>query len=107
MPRGKHCREAIFACPFNLERGTKPSLVRERQFGRHLNSHLGEGNCDLKVATRQWRADFRSEAFRCLAGPFGQVRRSGAFLLCPVSKVAAERKNSRLEELCGGATRSS
>ena len=30
-----------------------PSLVGERQFGRHLGDNLGEGNCESKVVSRQ------------------------------------------------------
>ena len=42
---------------------------------------MGEGNCESKIAARQWGVNFCREASRCLAGPSG----SGAGLSkkCP------------------------
>ena len=40
-------------------------------FGGILRDNLGEGNCESKIAARQWGVNFRCEASRCLAGPSG------------------------------------
>ena len=36
--------------------------------GGILRDNLGEGNCESKIAARQWGVNFRREASRCLAG---------------------------------------
>ena len=55
-----------------LKEAKKPSLGRERQFWRGiLRDNLREGNCESKIAARQWGVDFCREASRCLAGPSG------------------------------------
>ena len=39
--------------------------------GGILRDNLGEGNCESKIAARQWGVNFCREASRCLAGPSG------------------------------------
>ena len=46
-----------------------PSPVGERQLGGILGDDLGEGNCESKIVSRQWRDNFCPETSRCLAGP--------------------------------------
>ena len=41
--------------------------------GGILRSNFGEGNCESKIAARQWRVNFCREASRCLARPSGQL----------------------------------
>ena len=35
---------------------------------------MGEGNCESKIASRQWRVNFCRETSICLAGPSGQAQ---------------------------------
>ena len=41
--------------------------------GGILRDNLAEGNCESKIAARQWGVNFCREASRCLAGPSGLV----------------------------------
>ena len=54
-----------------LKEDKKPSLVGERQLGGILGDNLGEGNCESKIASRQWEDNFCRETSICLAGPCG------------------------------------
>ena len=85
MPRGKKCRETMFAAQLprnyphregNFQRRQKSPLLQGRGILRDI---LGEGNCESKIATRKWGVNFCREASRCLAGPSG---RSLGFLQC-------------------------
>ena len=77
MPRGKNCCETIFAAQLprnyphrggNFEEEKKPSLVGERgNVGGISRDKLGVGNCESKIAARQWRVNICREASRCLA----------------------------------------
>ena len=79
--RGKNCRGTTFCRSIEAQlpspRGQfwkktkRPLLWGERQFGRHLRDNLGGGNCESKLAARQWGDNFCLEASRCLAGPSG------------------------------------
>ena len=42
--------------------------------GGILRDNLGEGNCESKIAARQWGVNFCREASRCLAGPSGHYQ---------------------------------
>ena len=48
----------------------------ERQFGGILGDNLGEGNCESKIASRQWGDNFCRETSICLAGPLGKRKRT-------------------------------
>ena len=81
MSRDKNCREIIFVSQLsrnyphrggNFERGKMPSLVGERQCGRHLKRELRDFNCESKIVSRQWGVKFCRETSRCLAGPSGE-----------------------------------
>ena len=84
MPRGKNCRETIFAAqlPRNyphrggkFERGKKSPLLWGRGNLRGiLRDSLGQDNCESKIAAGQWGVNFCWEASRCLAGPAFSVR---------------------------------
>ena len=39
--------------------------------GGILGDNLGEGNCESKIASRQWGDNFCRETSICLAGPSG------------------------------------
>ena len=64
MSRGKNCRETIFVSRLsrnyphrgvNFERGLKKPLLWGRDsLGGILGDNLGEGNCESKIASRQW-----------------------------------------------------
>ena len=77
MPRGKNCRETIFAaqlprnCGVILKEETFPLLWGRGSLGGHLRENLDEGNRESKIAARQWGVKFCREASKCLA------RRSG------------------------------
>ena len=84
MPRSKNCRETIFAAQLprnliyphrraNFERRKKRALScgGEAIWGGILRDNLGEGNCESKIAARQWGVNFCCEASRCLARPSG------------------------------------
>ena len=66
MPRGKNCRETIFAAqlPPNaltagaiLKEETMSSIVGERQFGRHFKRQFGRGQLRVK----NWRETVGSQ----------------------------------------------
>ena len=40
--------------------------------GGILGDNLGEGNCESKIASRQWGDNFCRETSICLAGPSGK-----------------------------------
>ena len=75
------CRETIFAaqlphnCPHrggNFERGKNAlSCGGQGNLGGVLRDNLGEGNCESRIAARQWGVNFCREASRCLARPSG------------------------------------
>ena len=79
MPRGKNCRETIFAAqlPRNYPRrgGNFESRRKALSCGGEaiwevfLRGNLGEGNCESRIAARQWGVNFCREASRCLAVP--------------------------------------
>ena len=48
-----------------------PLLWGRGNLGGILGDNLGEGNCESKIAARQWGVNFCCEASRCLAGPSG------------------------------------
>ena len=85
MPRGKNCRETICVSQLprnyshrggNLERRKKKPLLWGRgNLGGILRDNLGEGNCESKIAARQWGVNFCREASRCLARLSGHFRR--------------------------------
>ena len=84
MPRGKKktarqflplsCRATTLTAGVSLKEEKKPSLVGERPFGGYLRDNLGEGNCESKIAARQWGVNFCREALRCLAGAVRECR---------------------------------
>ena len=49
--------------------------------GGSLGDNLGEGNCESKIASRQWGDNFCRETSICLAGPSGRAKpgRFGSF----------------------------
>ena len=51
-----------------------------------LGDNLGEGNCESKIASRQWGDNFCRETSICLAGPSGSAkgRRDSVSLATPV-----------------------
>ena len=80
MPRGKNCRETIFAARLprnyphrggNFERGNCPRLGGRRNLGGILRGNLGEGNCESKIAARQWGVKFCREHQDASQGPLG------------------------------------
>ena len=79
MPRGKNCRETIFAAhlPHNYphrggycERGILPLLWGRGTLGGHLRDNLDKGNCESKIAARQWGVNFCREASLWVACQF-------------------------------------
>ena len=85
LPRDNCCLCIVSAlsrnCPHrggHFERGEKrPSLVGERQFGRHSRRLFGRGslrvkNCRETVGRQFCRETSCRETSRCLAGPSGQ-----------------------------------
>ena len=48
------------------------SLVWRSNWGGVVRDNLGEGNCESKIAAREWGVNFCREALRCLAGPSGK-----------------------------------
>ena len=51
----------------------KPLLWVRGNLGGILSDTLGEGNCESKIAARQWGVNFRREASRCLPRPSGKL----------------------------------
>ena len=79
MPRGKNCRETVFAAqlPHNtltkgaiLKEENMSSLVGRGNLGGILRDNLGEGN-ESQHCRETVGSQFCREASRCLAGPSG------------------------------------
>ena len=82
MPRGKNCRETILPLNYRAIILTAGAILKEKKcpllrgrgsLGGILRGNLGEGNCESKLAARQWGVNFCREALRCLARPSGKV----------------------------------
>ena len=93
MSRGKNCRETIFVSHLSRNyphRGVNfeeksPLLWGRDSLGGILGDNLGEGNCESKIASRQWGDNFCRETSICLAGPSGFWRSSTGFPWGPLS----------------------
>ena len=93
MPRGKNCRETSFAAQLprnyphrgdDLKEDKTSSLVGRGKLGGILRVNLGEGNCESKIAARQWGVNFCREA---LSGP---VRDTPPYRAIPFRDTIAE-----------------
>ena len=81
MPRGKNCRETIFAAQLlrnyphrggYFERGKIASPVGESQFGGgHLRDNLDEGNCESKLPRDSGESIFAARHQDVSQGPLG------------------------------------
>ena len=69
--------------------------------GGILGDNLGEGNCESKIASRQWGVNFCRETSICLAGPSGQGLRSWR----PIKEVPKPRPG-KVPKKCFGKCRS-
>ena len=75
MSWGKNCRETIFVSHLSRNyphRGVKSPLLWGRDsLGGILGDNLGEGNCESKIASRQWETIFAAGRRSVSQGPLG------------------------------------
>ena len=76
MPRDNFCLSLVSQLPsprVNFERGSKALVMWGRDsLGGILGDNLGEGNCESKIASRQWGDNSCRETSICLAGHSGK-----------------------------------
>ena len=103
LPRDNFCRSIASQLPSPRGRFWKrkncPLWWARDSLGGILRGNLGEGNCESKIAARQWESIFCREASRCLARPSGSVRvKDIPTLECWVCPVLFQRDKKKVSD---------